>query len=396
MTAVEDVAADAVEDMRRLSRASRRIVGLLDASAIASRTAQELGAVVGTDATATAIREAPDVVVLRGGWRVRTPEVRRGLRIHAGDGVGGRVLRTGRPLAVPDLGAEQYVSEELVEQVVRREGVHAILGVPLHFRGEVNGVLYAVNRSARPIGERVVAVAEELAASAGPALGAALHTERARRLGAAEERQRISRDLHDHIGPLIFGIGAAAQRAKDGLPEGAWELAAQLAGVEALAARAGSELREALRAFAPTRSGEGLAAAIGVDVACFTDRTGIPADLAVTGDPTPLSAAQESALLGAVREGLHNAARHAHPMSVLVTLHHAATSTDVIVQDDGCGMPGPPVLHHGLASLRRRLVDVGGELMLTANEDGGTSLRGSIDHHDVDALTGTPVPAHAG
>jgi signal transduction histidine kinase len=393
---VEDRAALAVDDLRRLSRASLRILGLLDASVIAARTARELGAMVGTDATAMAIREEPDLLVMRGTWRVRTPEVRSGMRVRAGDGVGGRVLRSGRPRAVADLGAEPQVSEDLLDLVVRREGVHAIVGVPLRFRGQVIGVLYSVNRTAGHVGDRAMAVTRELAATVGPALGAALHSERARQLGVESERQRISRDLHDHVSPLLFGIGAAAHRARAGLPCAVLDLARQLEGVEAQAARAASSLREALRALAPARAADGLAAAIGVDVSCFSDCTGLPADLAVIGPPTALSAQQEGALLALVREGLHNVARHANATSVLVTLCRGPESTDLLVQDDGRGLPDDLVpcdlprdgRHYGIASLRQRLARVGGVLALVRNQDGGTTLRASIPHHDDDTHPG--------
>ena len=111
----------------------------------------------------------------------------------------------------------------------------------------------------------------------------------------------------------------------------------------------------------------------------------------------PLTQQQESALLALVREGLHNVARHAAPSSVLVTLHHGPAGTDVLVQDDGRGLPDDLVpcemprdgRHYGIASLRQRLARVGGELTLLGNEDGGTTLRGSI-LHDTDIRSETP------
>ncbi|MGH7749766.1 MAG: sensor histidine kinase, partial [Candidatus Dormibacteria bacterium] len=157
----------------------------------------------------------------------------------------------------------------------------------------------------------------------------------------------------------------------------------------AQASRAAASLRETLRGLAPAHAAEGLAALIGVDVSCFSESTGLPADLAVIGPPTALSAQQEAALLALVREGLHNVARHAGASSVLVTLHHGPESTDVLVQDDGRGLPDDLVpcdlprdgRHYGLASLRLRLLRAGGEMALVGNQDGGTTLRGSILHH---------------
>src|SRR5579872_6502310 len=217
----------AVADLLKLSAASRRVVGLLDASALAGRATRELGGLVGTDVTALGVRESQNLLVTRGGWHVRRPTVRNGLQIPMGDGVGGRVLGSGRPLFVEDYPADPSISVRLCDSM-RSEGIHAMLGVPITFRGRVIGVLYAANRTAGEIGDRAQTLALEFAASLGPALGAAMHAHRAARLSALEERQRISRDLHDNLSPLLFGIGTAVRRTSETLPEGADDLLTEL------------------------------------------------------------------------------------------------------------------------------------------------------------------------
>jgi LuxR family transcriptional regulator, regulator of acetate metabolism len=375
----------AVADLLKLSAASRRVVGLLDASALASKAARELGGLVGTDCTALGIRESQNLIVTRGGWRIRNDGVRNGLRIPMGDGVGGRVLGSGRPLSVADYPAEASISERLVESM-RHEGIRGMLGVPITFRGRVIGVLYAANRSAGEVGDRARSLALEFAASLGPALGAAMHARRAARLSALEERQRISRDLHDNLSPLLFGIGTAVRRTSEALPDSSEDLLSELRCIEARAAQAASSLRDILRALAPTNSEEGLPAVIRMDVSSFATYTGLAADLAVIGEPYDLSGEQESVLLAVVREGLHNVAKHAQASSVVVTLHYGLDTADVIIQDDGTGLPeGFAVAdvprdgtHYGLASLTQRLARLGGELDLSRNEDGGMTLHASL------------------
>jgi signal transduction histidine kinase len=83
---------------------------------------------------------------------------------------------------------------------------------------------------------------------------------------------------------------------------------------------------------------------------------------------------------------LHNVGRHAHATSVVITLHYGMHSTDVLIQDDGLGLPEDFMVtdvprdgnHYGLASLSQRLSRVGGELELRSNEDGGMTLHASI------------------
>jgi LuxR family transcriptional regulator, regulator of acetate metabolism len=364
-------------------------VGQLDASVVTERAVREFGALVGTDATAVALREAPDLLVMRTGWRVRNPEVRRGLRIPMDDGVGGRVLRCGRPVSVEDLGAESFVSARLVDTVVHTEGVHAILGAPIRHRRQVIGVLYAVNRAPGHLGDRARALALEFAASLGPVLGSALQFRHTADLATRVERERIARDVHQRVGSLLFGIGTAAQRARQLLTPDSGDLVGQLETLEAQASAAASSLRDVLRALGTRRcEGGGLPATVAMDVDWFSSSTGLAADLAVIGEPAGLTTEQESAVLAVVREGLHNVARHAQASSVLVTLHCGAETTDVFVQDDGRGLPEDFVpcdvprdgLHYGLASLRQRLARAGGELMLQRNQDGGMTLHGSIRH----------------
>jgi signal transduction histidine kinase len=361
-------------------------MGLLDASALAGKAARELGGLVGTDVTALGVRESQNLVVTRGGWHIRNDRVRNGLEIPVGDGVGGRVLGSGRPVVVADYqNPDGSISERLVESM-RTEGIRAMLGVPISFRGRVIGVLYAANRSPGDIGDRAQRLAVEFAASLGPAMGAALHARRASRLSALEERQRISRDLHDNLSPLLFGIGTAVRRTSAALPAGAEDLLSQLRCIESRAAEAASSLRDILRALAPANSEEGLPAVVRMDVSSFASYTGLAADLAVIGEAYELSGEQESVLVAVVREGLHNVGKHSQATSVVITLHYGMDSADVLIQDDGLGLPEGYTVndvphdgcHYGLASLSQRLARVGGELELSANADGGMTLRASI------------------
>jgi len=156
--------------------------------------------------------------------------------------------------------------------------------------------------------------------------------------------------------------------------------------IEARAAAAASSLREILRALAPATSEEGLPALLRMDVTGFASYSGLAADFAVIGDPEELSGEQESVLVAVVREGLHNIGRHAQAGSVMVSLHHGLETVDVLVQDDGVGLPddlsalqAPSEREPGgLALLRARLARVGGRLELQGNEDGGATLHGSI------------------
>ncbi|HEX3607023.1 MAG TPA: GAF domain-containing protein [Candidatus Dormibacteraeota bacterium] len=344
----ESIAAD---DLVRLSQASRRIGGLLDTATLARRAAREFGELVGTDASGVSIREAPGTLVTRAGWGVRTEEVRDGLRVA--------------------VGAD---SERLIERLVRQEGVHGMLGVPIKDRGEVIGVLYGMNRTPGHVGDRARALALEFAAALGPALGAAMTTGHAARRSAAAERRRISRELCESLGPWLLDISEAARRAGEAAADA--DILADLRNIEAQAAEAAAWVDEVLQS--PDPGAEALPGAIGVDVEGFAGLGDLAADFAVVGEPYELLAEQETVLLAVVRLGLHVVATRASATSVLVTLRYAPLRCGVQVEDDGRERDGTGDRDPALDSLRDALARLDGELVVGSGEGGGGMLRGSV------------------
>jgi len=361
--------------------AIRRIAGLIDTSVLVQRAAQELQNLVGNDLSAVAVRERPDELAMRGVAGARTVEFGR-IHVPRGAGIGGKILLVRRPIAVMDYGQDASISRDFVDIVARGEGIHGMLGVPLEFEGQIIGVLYTGLRSSEAIGDRLYSRVTHFARSLEPILGASLQSSRAVHVGVEEERQRIATQLHDTIGQLLFGIGISARKARRQVPDGSLDLAADLERIEIQASHAASYLRDALRALTPSMSQEALAGIIRADTAAFTDRSGIPANLVVLGDASPVPPAIETALLSVVREGLHNVEKHAAASSVVVGLYFLEASLGVTIQDDGRGVPSdfmigplPTGGHWGLATLVQRVERIGGSLTLVANEDGGATLR---------------------
>ena len=69
----------------------------------------------------------------------------RGLEIVPGRGAGGYVLATGQPLMIADYAHDPRITESYHE-LLRREGVVALLVVPIPLKGKIICLLYAANR----------------------------------------------------------------------------------------------------------------------------------------------------------------------------------------------------------------------------------------------------------
>ena len=97
----------------------------------------------------------PDNRLLMSSWiGLRTPALQN-LTIEAGVGVGGRVVKTRRPVGVSDYTRANVISHEL-DSLIQDEGLHSIVAVPVIVAREVRGVLYVGVHSPVRLGDKVI------------------------------------------------------------------------------------------------------------------------------------------------------------------------------------------------------------------------------------------------
>ncbi len=378
----EEAAVSALEDLRALHLATRRMCGLLDSSVLAARGAQEALGLAGSDFTGVAVTERPTLLAMRGTCQARTKPIRT-LKVPAGLGVGGRVLLERRPISVSDYETDSSISHDFNRPVVDAEGLHGFLGVPIDDGVDVIGVLYAGIRRVGTLGDRAQTNLVEFARSVGPLITAARHAEQQTRLRVSAERQRIGRDLHDSLGPLLFGIGISARKARERVAEDAPDLVADLDEIQSQASSASSQLRQALRDLAPAAAECAFSSVLQMQVEPFSQRSGIPVSLVVLGPTRTLTPTVQGVLLSSVREGLYNIERHAAAASVVITVKYDAEHVTLVVQDDGHGLPRRFELEvapdhgrgWGLPAILSRAQALGGDVSLFNNDDGGATLR---------------------
>ncbi|TWS21214.1 GAF domain-containing protein [Tsukamurella asaccharolytica] len=94
-----------------------------------------------------------DHVILSGGVGLRTPAL-NGLPVARGAGLGGHVLRTGRPSAVADYGTAGITQH--YQAHVQAEGLHSMVAVPLAVNGVVRAVFYAADRRQTTLSDTIL------------------------------------------------------------------------------------------------------------------------------------------------------------------------------------------------------------------------------------------------
>ncbi len=188
----------------------------------------------------------------------------------------------------------------------------------------------------------------------------------------AAERRRLSRDLHDRVGPAIvaFKLTLAARRraaAPVEPPLTGTELAAQ-------AAAAAAEVRRVLEELGPAGvEHRGLVGAVEEMAGRLSAGKGPVVVVRSPADLGRLSPEVEHTAYAVAVEALSNAVRHALARTCTIRFEEAE-ALRLIVEDDGVGLPAEPSRGIGLDSMRRRAAEVGGSLAIERLPRGGTRV----------------------
>ena len=223
-----DDAAQSVAELRRraeelavLNDLARRLAALHDTREVLDEVARQARRLLGVDVAYIMLLRADRlrIEVVDGAMG----SAMRGIELESGQGLGGRVLATGRPLS-----SERYLAdtgfphEEGTDAAALSEQLGGILGVPLVAGDDTLGVLLAADRRPRAFGDRDVELLAGLAAHAALALRTADLFDRERAAAAElrsantalhavnESRQRAS-NLRDVLNDVVIrGAGLAA------------------------------------------------------------------------------------------------------------------------------------------------------------------------------------------
>jgi PAS domain S-box-containing protein len=195
------------EDLRRSQREAmavadlaRRINESLDLDEVLRLVCEAARDVCGADAATIALPdpESPGVMTLR--HRVPPMEVPPDVnRIERGKGIGGLVIRTGRPFRSLDYAADTRVTRDYAT-LGALLGTVAVMVVPILDGTGVVGLLYVANRSRRPFGDADEAILVRLADQAALAIRNARLL--AREQGARAGLEAANRSKDDFLATL--------------------------------------------------------------------------------------------------------------------------------------------------------------------------------------------------
>jgi signal transduction histidine kinase len=212
------------------------------------------------------------------------------------------------------------------------------------------------------------------------------------RLGAAAERARIAREMHDivsHNLTVMIGLADGATYALQSAPDAA---GSAMQRVSATGRQALAEMRRLLGVLRDDPAAEPFEPQPGLDrlddLLARVEAAGVPVSIEIEGDPHELSGGVQLAVFRVAQEALTNSLKHAgRPATARLALRIAGGRVDLVVTDTGSGPgdgPAPGPRGRGLPGMRERAAAYGGTLAAGPLPDGGWRVHLSVAA-DVDA-----------
>ena len=301
------------------------------------------------------------------------PEERRAIgAIPRGHGILGLIIRENRSFRIPDMATDP-----------RRYGfppnhppMHSFLGVPVTVKGRSVGNLYLTEKAgAEEFSEADQRIVESFAVHAGIAIENARLHEQVQRLAVVDERERISKDLHDGIIQNLYAVGLSLEDVQELLTEDPAEVERRVERAIDSIHLTIRDIRNFIFGLRPELLGgttlvDGLVAI--VDEFRHNSMVDVELDLSsLMGEPVEVATPH---LLGVVNEALSNIARHSGATRATIRAMTAADgSLGLTIADNGHGFEPPSAAslgHQGLANMRSRCATIGATMDIQSSPAG--------------------------
>ncbi|MGA2305921.1 MAG: GAF domain-containing sensor histidine kinase [Acidimicrobiales bacterium] len=249
----------------------------------------------------------------------------------------------------------------------------SFLGVPVKVRGDIYGNLYLTDKIGWSEFTRDdVALVEALALAAGIAIENTRLHQQVKVSAVYEDRDRLARDLHDHVIQRLFGLGLNLQGMTMRASKiDADRLQSHVSEIDEII----GEIRSTIYALGMGGSSRGVRDDVTVLVAELRDLVGFELVVSFEGAVnTAVSERVAEQLMATIREAVTNIERHANATEASIVLSTNDGHCQLVVSDNGRGMDSRTEGGLGLNNLRRRAEKLLGEFDVSSPPAGGTVL----------------------
>lgn len=386
--------AEGLRDILRALNSDRSLKSILDLIAI------QAGRLLEADAVAIYHLEKTDLLTIWA-WHGLPRDYLRISDIPAGQGVTGQAVQSRQPVLLTDFKAQ----DDAPTDSRRRERLAflanhfcSLLAVPLMVKERVCGAITLYYRQRHEFNEDEINLAVAFSDQAALAIENARLREQVEQNAVLAERHRIARDLHDSVSQTLFSASLVADVLPTVWKMNPTEAPGALEELRQLTRGALAEMRTLLLELRPSAlTRADLKTLLQQLAEAANGRSRVPVEVNISGNCGIIPHNLKLALYRITQEALHNVVRHAGAKQAKISLaclspngqgeiplgtaNECPTPSGcrrlvLKIQDDGRGFDADQVTsdHLGLAIMRERAEDVGGQLTITSRLGGGTEV----------------------
>ncbi len=194
-----------------------------------------------------------------------------------------------------------------------------------------------------------------------------------------EERKKLSRELHDHVGQILTALRMELGRVDRLRTPGETPVGAAVAECRQLLDSVVRVVRDLALGLRPSMLDDlGLKPALEWLVRDVSRRANIPIDLTVDGDIDTLEDRYRTCIYRAVQEALTNCLRHSRATHIRISIVGRPTGLEVRVIDNGVGIDVARRRGLGLRGIEERVKELHGTMTVRSAPGAGTTLALSL------------------
>lgn len=313
---------------------------------------------------------------------------------ETGQGPMGEAIREGQPSRARSIMSDSNFSPWRRKAVNR--GYASSMALPLNYEDTTYGALGVYSTEPDAFEEREVELLRELADDLAFGIHAIRERERRRSYeqelqdlskhlldAHEEERNRISRELHDELGQLSTSIILALSNLKQeefSQESAGWKEVEEVIG---LVDRLDEKVRDLAVDLRPPALEElGLNCALKSDLAEIEKSQGVSTQLRADENVESILEPEDQVHLYRVaQEAINNALKHGDPGNISVLLRERADGVSLTLKDDGVGFDLEQLAEGedsqqrlGLISMRERIYSMGGSIEIESSPGQGTTI----------------------
>ena len=191
-----------------------------------------------------------------------------------------------------------------------------------------------------------------------------------------EERERLAHEMHDTLAQSFAGIGFQLEAIRSGVPEELPTTHQQLNLATDLVRHSHEEARRSIATLRPESLESGdLLAALEVCARRMVEGGSVQILASSSGDIRNLPLRITDTLYRIGQEAIANAVRHAHPVTIKISLHYAKNIVTMLIADDGTGFSQSGSLSgFGVRGMRKRAASISAKFKIVSTPAEGTQV----------------------